>query len=391
MELEQIIKRLEWLDDERRKDKIIISTLEEKIRTLEGGLPPVTQELKELHSEITRLASFTSRFDQIDSNLVQIRVDSTRAVEAIDKQRVEHDREVEKMRRTDMEAVNKSIGDVRKGLDVIPDIKKNLQLRVEEEFRLSRALEELKNLVNENQKADEESRRSQKIVEETRRQDSKRVTDLQGEMAALRKRQDEQRGKVDVSVDGLRKLDLRLNDLLAAEGERRQAQTAFIERQSLQSVERDRIWKEWQDRFEEITKQNVNFDAQMQSMESTQRAVKRSKEAFDEISQKFERRINEITEMQRLVEERFRQEWVTFKSDDQKRWTNYTLAQEEQQRESVRLVEKQNERLVLLEDITQEMKDLLHQVTDETQKRLQDLLATAHRWVEDYDRNLGRS
>jgi hypothetical protein len=391
MELEQLIKRLEWLDDERRKDKIFIATLEEKIRTLEGDLPPLAQELKELHSEITRLASFTSRLDQIDLNLVQIRVDTTRSVEAIEKQRIEHDREVEKIWRSDLEAINKSIGDVRKGLEVIPDIKKNLQLRVEEEFRLSRALEELKNLVNENQRADEESRRSQKIVEENRRQDSKRVIDLQGEMAALRKRQDEQRGKVDVSVDGLRKLELRLNDLLAAEGERRQAQTAFIERQSLQFVERDRTWKEWQDRFEEITKQNFNFDAQMQSMEATQRAVKRSKEAFDEITQKFERRINEITEMQRLVEERFRQEWVTFKSDDQKRWTNYTLAHEEQQRESVRLVEKQNERLVLLEDITQEMKDLLHQVTEETQKRLQDLLATAHRWVEDYDRSLGKS
>ena len=32
-----------------------------------------------------------------------------------------------------------------------------------------------------------------------------------------------------------------------------------------------------------------------------------------------------------LTEERFRQEWVNFKADDQKRWTNYTLAQEEQQ------------------------------------------------------------
>ena len=43
------------------------------------------------------------------------------------------------------------------------------------------------------------------------------------------------------------------------------------------------------------------------------------------MKQRFDRRLNEITEMQRLVEERFRQEWVSFKADDQKRWTNYTL------------------------------------------------------------------
>jgi hypothetical protein len=58
-----------------------------------------------------------------------------------------------------------------------------------------------------------------------------------------------------------------------------------------------------------------------------------AQEAFEEITQRFDRRINEITEMQRLTEDRFRQEWVSFKADDQKRWTNYSLVQEEQQRE----------------------------------------------------------
>jgi hypothetical protein len=71
-----------------------------------------------------------------------------------------------------------------------------------------------------------------------------------------------------------------------------------------------------------------------------QRAVKRSQDSFDEITQKFERRINEITEMSRINEDRFRQEWGGFKNDDQKRWTNYSLSQEEQFREIQRQLEK---------------------------------------------------
>ena len=57
------------------------------------------------------------------------------------------------------------------------------------------------------------------------------------------------------------------------------------------------------------------------ALEETQRAVKRSQDSFDDINRRLERRINEITEIQRLAEDRFRQEWVTFRADDQKRWT----------------------------------------------------------------------
>lgn len=391
MEFEQLVKRLEWLDDERRKDKITIATLEERIKTLETNLTTLVQENKELASQTTRAASMVSRFDQIDASLVQMRVEFSRSIEAAEKQRVDQVREIEKVRRAEQETTNKTFGELRKSIEPIGDLKKHIQLRVEEELRLGRAVEELSNRVSENQRADEESLRLQKIADESRRQDTKRIMDLNGEAAALRKRQDEMRGKLDVASDSLRKVELRLNELLAAETERRQVQNAFLERQNLQSLERDRQWKEWQERFESFTKQTLNLDTQIQSIEATHRSVKRSQETFEEITQKYERRINEITEMQRLVEERFRQEWATFKADDQKRWTNYTLGQEEQNRELSRQNEKQNQRLGSLEDLNQEVHDILYQTNQDTQKRLQDLLSNVQQWVEDFEHILGRS
>ncbi len=112
---------------------------------------------------------------------------------------------------------------------------------------------------------------------------------------------------------------------------------------------------------------------------------------MDELAQKVDRRINEITEIQRLSEERFRQEWVTFKADDQKRWTNYTLTLEEQRNEATRQYEKLGERVTLLEDNTQEIQDVLHQINEQTEKRLQSLLSIVHNWVSSYDGNLGQS
>jgi len=391
MELEQLIKRLDWLDDERRKDKVTIATLEERIKILEASLTVLVQENKELTSQTTRATSMVSRFDQVDTALAQMRVEFSRSIEAVEKQRTDQAREMEKIRRAEQESTNKSIGEIRKSLDSIAELKKSLQVRVEEELRLSRTVEEISNRVSENQHADDEGRRLQKIAEESRRQDTKRIMDLNGEVATLRKRQDEMRGKLDVATDSVRKVELRLNELLAAETERRQVQNTFLDRQNLQSLERDRQWKEWQERFESVSKQSINLDSQIQAIEATHRVVKRSQETFEEITQKYERRINEITEMQRLVEERFRQEWTTFKADDQKRWTNYTLGQEEQNRELIRQDEKQSQRLTTLEDLNQELQDLLYQTNQDTQKRLLDLLSSVQRWVEDFEHNLGRS
>jgi len=391
MDLDQIIKRLEWLDDERRKDKITLATLEERLASVEAGVSPLAGQIKDLAGDITRLSALVSRYDQIDASLAQIRVDFNRSIETIEKTRLDRERETEKIRRADLESLAKSTAEVRKGLEPISDIKKSLQARVEEEFRLGRLIEELEHKFNESNRVDEEYRRTQRLLDEGRKQDAKRISDMQGEVGAMRKRLDEQRGKVELAGDSMRKLELRLSEVLAAEVERRQSQVAFIEKQNMNFVERERVWKEWQTKFEEITQKAANLDTQVQSLESTHRAVKRSQEAFDEITQRFDRRMNEVTEMQRLVEERFRQEWVTFKADDQKRWTNYTLAQEEQQREVTRQFQKYQERFMVLEDMTQEVRDLQQQILGDIEKRLQGMVALAQQWIEDYDRTFGRS
>lgn len=391
MDLDQLQKRMEFLENEHRKDKEIIGTLERRIAEMERNLPDMSVQLKETTGEVVRMSSGLARFDQLDASLAQLRIEITRNIDNIEKMRNDHDREVDKIRMGDLEVLNKAIGEVRKGLEPIPDLRKSLQGRVEEDFRLGRLIEELEAKTLETRRSDEEYRRAQKLLEEGQRQDAKRLADLQGEVTAMRKRIDEQRGKLDLNSDSIRKLDLRINDLQSGEGERRQTIASFIDKQNMAQMERDRIWKDWQSRFEAIERQSAGLDSQVQALDALQRSVRRAQEGFDEISARFERRINEITEMQRLTEERLRQEWVAFRADDQKRWTNYSLVQEEQQREQSRLFERISERVTGLEDQLQDIQDMLQLITADSQKRLQSLLAMAHEMMEEYDRTFGRS
>lgn len=390
MELEQILKKMEWLDDERRKDKNVIATLQERLQVLEGSLDVSQKQVKELSTEIARLNAVTNRIDQFDEALLQQRVEAKRRDEEIEKAYRKSQEEAEKVRRVEMRALETSIADVRKGLEPIADLRRSISGRVDDVLRIDRTIEELRQRIEELRHTSEEFVRTYRLVEEGRRQDAKRVAEFQGEVSAVRKRSDEQRAQQELVANNLRKLEARITDLSTVEVERREAQAAFLEQQTLWQVERDRTWKDWVGRLEVIEKLALESQDNIQYIDATHQMVKRSQESLESLAERVERRINEITEIQRLAEERFRQEWVTFKADDQKRWTNYTLSQDEQRTEINRQQEKITAQIASLEDSLQEAQDLLRQVSDQTEKRLQSLLALAHEWVSNYERILGQ-
>lgn len=390
MEIDQVLKKLDWLDDERRKDKTLIASLQDRIQSYEGGLEFANQQIKSLGAEIARLNTMVSRMDQYDESLLQIRIETKRREDELEKQFRKSIEEAEKVRRVEMRAMESDIAEVRKEFEPIPDLKRGMQTRVEDGLRIDRELEAIRAQIDEIRRGEEEHTRSFRIVEESRRQDAKRLNDVQGELTAVRKRVDEHNAQIELQGNNTRKFETRINEMSAVETERKEAQTAFIEQQTLWQVERDRAWKEWVSRFSTIEKQAVDVETQLQAMESTHQMVKRSQESLGSLAERVERRINEITEIQRLGEERFRQEWVTFKADDQKRWTNYTLSQDEQRSEVLRQNEKISERVTELEDLIQESQDLLRQVNEQTEKRLQSLLALVHEWVTAYERAIGQ-
>ncbi len=390
METDQDKKKLDWLDDERRKDKMMLASFEERLSALEGNVAPFAKQIGELNSELTRLNAMMGRFDQYDGTILQARIEAKSAIEDLEKQIVKREEEVEKLRRLEIRALDEDIAGIRKELVPIKDLQRGLQIQSEEDLRLGRSIDELRQGIEAVRRNDEEYVRSYRLLEDGRRQDSKRLTDLQGEVTALRKNFDDQRGRMELASSALQKIDSRLNELFKLEEERREEQTKFLDNQSLAQVERDRVWKEWKSRFETIESQTADVEKQLQTLESTHRSVKRSQQTLEELSQLVERRLSEMTEIQRLSDERFRQEWVTFKADDQKRWTNYTLTQEEQRGELSRQYDRLIDRVTHVEDSLQEIQDVITQMHEHSEKQLQSLLALISDWVSTFDRSIGR-
>ena len=197
---------------------------------------------------------------------------------------------------------------------------------------------------------------------------------------------DEVRQKNDLFNDSIRRIETRLNEILVSESERRQSQTSFIETQARLQIDRDRALKEMEEHLNNMRSQTGTMDRQLQEWDVIQRSAKHVQESYEEIVQKIERRINEITEMQRLAEDRFRQEWVSFKADDQKRWTSHTLSQDEIHKDTRTSTVKLEERISSVEDLVQTQQDILQQTKEANEQLYQGMLAQIHELLSAYER-----
>lgn len=388
MEFEHIVKRLEWLDEEHRKDKAALATLEERLASLESMLSTVVKQVKDLSKKVSESSLAEARIAQFDEVIARLRTDMNQALEAVEKKHQRREREASKRHQAELEELNKALIALDRSKD-IEELRRKLKERADEDIRLSVALTEMEPKAEEAVRKAEDAVQTYKLLEESRRQDVKRVADLQGEIVAVRKRVEEFRQKVELQGDSLRAIENRFTELIVSENERKQAQAAFLEQQALAQVDRERVYKEWREKFESFKQQAAVLDSQTQALDETLRAAKRAQETYLELNQKLERRINEVTEMQRLAEERLRQEWVTFKADDQKRWVGYTLSQEETMRDLRKAIDKYDERIAAIDDVTQTLQDQLHQTTDATEQQLQELMNVAHEWLTAYERIMG--
>ena len=384
LDVEQLEKRVEWLDNERRSDKTLIASLQNKLEAIETENAALRLRLADLDNEITRLNTLMARLENFEQDLNKLDTETSRQINTFKESLQETQIRTERHRKQ-IEDQNGDITSLRKHIQKFDGIHELIEDRKKEDLRLSGLIEETKAQFNEVQRFDEEYKRSLKMLEENRRQDAKRLTDLQGEIASIRKRQEETRAKQELVGDDMRKLENRIKGLLEAESERRESQTAFIEKMNMAQVEQERKFKQWAERFDKMETITAGLEQEMTNLENTHRSVKQSQAALDEVTQRFERRINEITEVQRLNEDRFRQEWTTFKSDDQKRWSNYTLSQEEQHREMNRSLDGVGDRLMTLEEELDSIEENMHQLGREDIRQMQALLTSLRESLDTYN------
>lgn len=385
MDNEHLEKQLQWLDDERRKDRSLLSSLEKRLVKIEGSLEAMKKKDQELDSDVTRLRTAVTKVDDFEAELGSLRVD--RKKEAKDQEKLCKGwiADAKKLLSAQIQGLEKQQQKILEDYKLVKALEKEMNARVEEETRIVISLKDLEESFLDVQKGFQGIEQDAKAIKVEHQKDIKRAADIQGELSAVRKRMDEIRGFIDLVKNDYQKIKSRVQELENSHREMKKEQSDFLEEGTLRQTEREATWKNWMTRFDSIEKQAKDLDDQMTSLDTTHRDVKRMQDKLADLSALLDRRVNEITEMQRISSEKIQAEWNTHKADDQKRWTNYTLSQKEQSKLLERQFREGESRISVLEDGLQEIEDQLIQISNYSESQLQSLLALMRDWAGEFE------
>ena len=381
LETEQIDKRFTWLDEQRRRDGEEIGRVAERLEGLEQELRRLADQIQSLAGDQSRTAALATKASQMDETIGQHRLEIHGLIEEAEQRRIARERQLEDLRKSGERQTAEAIDAVRVELKATKDLRDSLEARRQEELRISRTLDNLSKRIESLGREFEERNRQTSSLQEGRRQDAQRIAELESRAAEQHKKHESQVVHLQVAEDQARRVQAKLGELEASESELRQAQTLWTEQQAVRQAEFERGWKAHEKRFNVFASQAEGLDERLAGFEATHRSLKRLESELSDVVARLERRIEEVSEIQRLSEDRFKQEWSGQQADEHKRWSAFKLEAEEQRRDHERLHQKLSDDLRSTQEDLGEALAGLEQLSHSGQQHLQDTLTMLREWA----------
>jgi chromosome segregation ATPase len=329
MDINQIARMIEWLDEERRRDKATIATLEERLAQQAETVNMLQRRLGGVESEQTVIKESSLPAQKERDMLEAARKEMRQLLEVTEARRLAAEREMDKRQEISRETLARTVRELTDQVDKIQRSTGTITEVRSEGSRVADNVSALQQRVEDITKKLEDPDRRMAFLEEQRRQDSRRISEMETEIPEVRKQLDSIRPKLTLIEDLAIRNERRIQDIQNGERERREQIQQFIDSQTLMMQQRDGQIDSLLKRFGDQENEMQQYIQRFETWAQAYRDMKRIIDDFERIGDRLERRINEVAEMQRLSEERFRQEWNGWREDDQKRWKQLTLSQDE--------------------------------------------------------------
>jgi chromosome segregation ATPase len=371
VDINQAARMIEWLDEERRRDKAMIATLEERLAQQQETITVLSKRVNSMESDQTVIRTQITPNGR-DTDLVdQVRREVAQMLEGIESKRLIAEREAERRAELARENLSRSVRELTERLERVDRVLNAMPALQVERERISDSVATLQQRVDDLYKKVEEPDRRLAFLEEQRRQDSRRISEVQSEIPEVQKQIDSVRPKLTLLEDLALRTERRVQDVQNGDRERREQIQQFIDQQTLVIQQRDQQIADLIKRFGEqdsVMQRNIE---RFETWSEAYRSMKKIIDDFERIGDRLERRINEVAEMQRLSEERFRQEWNDWTSDDQKRWKQFTISNDEVWRSHDKEFDRFVQRMTELEAMFPPILDSLNRIWNLERERAQ--------------------
>jgi len=325
MDLTQLSQMVAWLDEEHRRDREELAKLDQRLASMAVEKQEQARRIQDLESRLASTHAQLTRFTQIEQALQQLK---NEVVVLLDKQteaRLQAEREAERARLGDREALSRSVAEIRKELPRLSRFEEDLVTRQAEDQRLGEMVLALRQSVNNVSKDLDERTRALPYMVEQRAQDNKRIAQIQAENVDLLKRADAIANRVPPLEERLQRLEKELQRIQPIPDQLRQDQAAFIDTQKLAEVDRTRQMSQWEQDFAQQREMLEKHGVRLREFEVRYEAAGRALKALEEFQAQIVHGQKQVSELQRLAEERQRKELAEWQAENEQRWKKEQL------------------------------------------------------------------
>jgi chromosome segregation ATPase len=371
MDINQAARMIEWLDEERRSDKSTIATMQERLAQQQDTIEKLQSRVNGVESDQTVMKNQFVPNSRESDIMDQLRKEMRQLLETSESKRLNAEREAERRANLERQTLSRPVQELADKVTKIERATTEVPALHIERDRLMTTVAGLQQRIDDLYKKLEEPDRRLAFMEEQRRQDVRRLSELETNMPEVQKQIDGIRPKLTLIEDLALRNERRVQEVQNGDRERREQMQQFIDQQTLIMQQRDQEVKDLVKRFgehDETMQKNID---RFETWSETYRNMKQIIEDFQRIGDRLERRINEVAEMQRLSEERFRQEWNDWRTTDQKRWKQFTLSNDEVWRNHDKDFERYVTHVEELHEAIQPLKDSIDRIWKLERQRAQ--------------------
>ncbi len=390
-ELSELVSRLEWMDQERRKTGNKLAEMEQRLNNQEREIDGRDQRIQELEEKLSRTTTQLARLSQLDAQLRQFKDELVKLIEQYDERHIKSTDESNKLRRVEHEILTREIAEIRKDLTAIGRLENDMGLRQAEEARLANLIGLFKGRIAAVENQAENLGRDLKFLEETERKTARTITELQTDLFEKGKKFEPLDNRLEVLAFKVGKVESSLPELTELIAETRQNVKSWSEQVQVGEHERNqrlenwrRVLEEQQDRLEQFNKEWVRFSDQ----------YKEARMAVQTIGQwqtQIEQQQREAGEMARVEASRLRTLWDTFELEQEKHWKAVELDREQRWTNSQRHEREIREEILVLEseiDKLGEEKDTLLRIQSAQAEAVKKL---SRIWVEEVEKAIAHN
>jgi chromosome segregation ATPase len=365
--LGQLAQQIKWMEDERRKDRAQIATLQERLVGQSNEIGDLGRRLQEADAALKSNQSTMARLLSTDRVLEEFKADIVAMINRLDDDRKKYEREAERIRNLSAETLQRQINEVKIEIPRIGKIEDELPNRRAEEKRLGELVQRLQPQIDAAVQLAEERTRGVPYLEEGRRQDVKRLLVVEQESVNHLKKLDLLAGKLQVLEDSLGKIPPRFEPLAIrlSEHDKQLDDLRASDFRSQQQV------KSFEGLLNQLRDQVTDYTSVLNKLREQALINQRAEAELNAFQETLRMRVAELSEVERLFEERVKKQFDDFLGEFEKRWSKVDPKIEEHWHEHEREHYAQDERLARIEAAPGPLQEQVSSLRVEHEKFLQ--------------------